>query len=440
MSAEWVKRLQSSDSRLHKEDVLRQALELEIMGSYEAGVFLGLLKACYDPFITFNIRQVPTTVGLVNRENPWGDFNTLLSNLYARNVTGNAARDAVQEMSLRFDSDEWNLFCGPVIQKDLKAGISDKTINKVLGKTRYRVPVFECQLATSCEDRPEMSGLKRLEPKLDGVRVLMFVTRTGVCSYSRNGKIFENFGHIEQQILTRLQFSHNWPRGSEGFILDGEVVGQSFQQLMRQARRKTNVESSDSIFYVFDMIPIQEFSAGLYRKSLVKRLEDLDLNLGLHFDTERMPNVRRVPSIVVDLDTSEGHDQLDRYASDCVADGYEGIMIKDLDAPYKCNRNTNWLKWKPVHDYDLTIVGVEEGTGKNRGRLGALICEGVDAGKHIRVNVGSGFSDEERDEYWQNQSAVIGQMAVVMADAVTQNQDGSYSLRFPRFKTFRTDK
>lgn len=440
MSAEWIRRLQSSDSRTHKEDVLKQALELDSLGSYEAGVFLSLLKACYDPFVTFNVKQVPTTVNLTDRPNPWDEFNVLLTNLYTRALTGNAARAAIQNLSLLFDSDNWNLFCAPVIQKDLKAGISEKTINKVLGKTRYAVPTFNCQLATSCEDRPEMSGLKRLEPKLDGVRVLMFITRTGYCSYSRNGKIFENFNHIETQIMNSLQFmAGSWPRGNDGFVLDGEVVSQSFQQLMTQARRKTNVQADDSIFYVFDIIPIAEFSSGLYRQPLTERLNLLKNTLKF-IDTDRLPNVRSLPSITVDLDIAEGHDQLDRYARDCVAEGYEGIMIKDLSAPYKCNRNTNWLKWKPVHDYDLQIVGVEEGTGKNRGRLGALICEGVDAGVQIRVNVGSGFSDEQRDEFWQNQSAVIGQTVAVLADAVTKNQDGSYSLRFPRFKTFRTDK
>jgi len=56
------------------------------------------------------------------------------------------------------------------------------------------------------------------------------------------------------------------------------------------------------------------------------------------------------------------------------------------------------------------------------------------------VNVGSGFSDEDRDSYWNNQSAIIGRTAEILCDAVTQNQDGSYSLRFPRFDRFRDDK
>jgi DNA ligase-1 len=143
---------------------------------------------------------------------------------------------------------------------------------------------------------------------------------------------------------------------------------------------------------------------------------------------------------MVDLDTAEGKDQLMRYAKDQVNAGFEGIMIKDVGAPYECKRNTFWMKWKPVCDYDLTVVGIEPGTGKNKGRMGALVCEGEDDGKHIIVNVGSGYTDEERQSYWDNKDAVIGRTAVVMADAITQNQDGSYSLRFPRFKTFRDDK
>jgi DNA ligase-1 len=150
-----------------------------------------------------------------------------------------------------------------------------------------------------------------------------------------------------------------------------------------------------------------------------------------------MPNVEYLDHLIVNLDTSEGRNQLERYARDCVNDGYEGIMIKSMDAPYDCKRSTFWLKWKPVITVDLQITQVEIGTGKNADRMGAFVCEGTDNGKLITVNVGSGVSDEEREEYWANRDVLIGRTVEIMCDAVSQNQDGTYSLRFPRFVRFR---
>jgi len=120
-----------------------------------------------------------------------------------------------------------------------------------------------------------------------------------------------------------------------------------------------------------------------------------------------------------------------------IAAGYEGIMIKDPYAAYECKRSTAWLKQKPFIEVTLKVVDIEEGTGRNEGRLGALVCEGEDDGRNIRVNVGSGFSDTDRDNIFRDKVSVVGYQVEVRADAVTQNQDGSYSLRFPRFKTFR---
>jgi DNA ligase-1 len=445
MSSSWINKLNESDSRLHKEDVIRQALEAATLGSVNAQMFLGLTHACYNPFITFAVRQVPSTEGITDALNPWEEFNDLLHLLYTRAVTGNAARDAIAAMSTQFDSDEWNNFCAPVIRRDLRAGISEKTINKVVKGTKYQIPVFGCQLASNSEGRPEMRSVKRLEPKLDGVRVLMMaiISDAGdvtVVSYSRNGKIFENFTHIENQIqdnFTKIVRTAATSNMSMGFVLDGEVIGNSFQELMRQARRKTDVQAEDSVFNVFDIIPLTAFREGHWNAQLSKRIKILE---SLRSVVDTMPNVELLPHLLVDLDTSEGRDQLDRYAADQVEAGFEGIMIKDLGAPYECKRNTSWMKYKPVYDYDLTVIGIEEGTGKNLGRMGALVCEGVDDSKHITVNVGSGYTDDERQSYWDNKDSVIGQTAVVMADAITQNRDGTYSLRFPRFKTFREDK
>lgn len=438
MTANWINKLNESDSRLHKEDVLRQALEASVLGSRSSQIFLGLTKACYNPYVTFGVKQIPETVGIIDAENPWDDFNSLLENLYNRRLTGDAARDAISDISERFDSTEWNTFCRPVLRKDLRAGISDKTINKVCKKTEYEIPVFGCQLATNSEGRPEMKGTKRLEPKLDGVRVLLMYDTKSTACFSRNGKVFENFDHIEYQVMSRaLNLVLPNRELSKGFVLDGEVIGSSFQELMRQARRKTDGQATDTVFNVFDIIPLDEFNKGVWKTPLSKRIELLEKMKPI---IDQMLNVELLPHIMVDLDTAAGRDQFNRYCKDMVADGFEGVMVKATDAPYECKRSTSWMKYKPVYDYDLTVIGVEEGTGKNIGRMGALVCEGIDDGKHITVNVGSGYTDEERQAYWDDKNSVIGQTAVVIADAITQDASGSYSLRFPRFKTFRDDK
>jgi DNA ligase-1 len=142
-----------------------------------------------------------------------------------------------------------------------------------------------------------------------------------------------------------------------------------------------------------------------------------------------------IPQIEVNLDEFLGDIEYRDYNKKMVAEGFEGIMIKDPEAKYECKRSVSWLKQKPFIEVSLTVIETEEGTGRNVGKMGALVCEGVEDGKTIKVNVGSGFSDKDRDEFWS--CRVDGQVVEVRADAITQNQDGTYSLRFPRFLRFR---
>jgi DNA ligase-1 len=356
----------------------------------------------------------------------------LCEELRTRGVTGHAARDRIEQVSELFDSEQWNVLCRRVLIKDLRCGISEKTLNKVLGKTSWKIPTFTCQLAQDSTDRPaKMKGIKRLEVKLDGVRVLAVVQGASVTLYSRNGKPFENFPHVAEAIAANRRYIGAY---DGRFVLDGEIVGASFQQLMRQAQRKTDADTTDMVYHVFDIIPLDSFQEGHYNAQQHKRL---DILAGSRARFDETDCLRLMDGIDVDLDTAEGHDVMNRYAQDAVKNGFEGIMIKDLSAPYECKRSSFWMKWKPTITVDLTIVGFEEGTGRNAGRLGAIIYEGVDNERNIRVNVGTGYSDSDRDEFWAARDQLLGVIGEIEADAVTQNQDGSYSLRFPRHKRFR---
>jgi DNA ligase-1 len=186
---------------------------------------------------------------------------------------------------------------------------------------------------------------------------------------------------------------------------------------------------------LFDVLPLADFEQGVYNKDQTTRSSMV--KFWVEQNQHLIPSVTYVANELVDLDTDEGQARYKEINAKAIAGGYEGIMLKDPLAPYECKRSVAWLKLKPFIEVSLAVVAVEEGTGKNVGKLGALVCEGEDDGRQIRVNVGSGFTDSDRDSFWSSRSSLSGNIVEVRADAVTQNQDGTYSLRFPRFKGFR---
>jgi DNA ligase-1 len=434
----WIQQLEQRPGRIDKENVIQQALVAAQLGDTSAQAFLFNAHQAYNAFLVFGVRQIPTTSGVTDAANPWPVFWTLLEDLRTRAITGHRARDRIQEVSQLFDSAEWNNVCARVLTKDLRCGISEKTINKIVADTEYAIPVFSCQLAQDSTDhQTKMSGVKRLEVKLDGQRVLAIVDGASVNLYSRNGQPMENFPQIVEAITNcRAELMHSNNTGGR-FVLDGEIMGESFQKLMKQARRKRDAKTEGMIYHVFDMIPLDDFERGVCNLTQRQRIDMLE-RARVTMPADGM--IQFVPGMNVDLDSAEGQDVMRRFAEAAVAKGYEGIMIKDLNAPYRCKRTSAWLKWKPTISVDLKIVAVEEGTGKYVGQMGALICQGTDQGRLICTNVGSGFSDAQRMEFWQERHALPGQTVEICADAVTQNQDGGYSVRFPRFLRFRDDK
>jgi DNA ligase-1 len=189
------------------------------------------------------------------------------------------------------------------------------------------------------------------------------------------------------------------------------------------------------VLNLFDIVPLGCFKNKKWDKPQSFRSELVSAWVADHSET--LQHVTALGWETVDLDTVTGQQRFKEINKSAVAAKYEGVMIKDPDAPYESKRSVSWLKAKPFIEVTLEIIGVEEGTGKNEGRMGALVCAGQDDGKDIRVNVGSGFTDDERIKFWTNRNLLPGNLVEVRADAITQNQDGTYSLRFPRFKTFR---
>jgi DNA ligase-1 len=420
--------LESDPSRLAKEAIVRNEAEAD-----NREFFRGC-RAALDSMITFGVKQVPEKSGDGKGIKP-ETFWRVAQELAERKLTGNQAQFMVNNLRAQATESEWNNWYRRILIKDLRCGASEKTINTVVTKLRpeYAIPVFSCQLAhDGANHAGKITGKKLVEVKLDGVRVITVVSPNGeVNMYSRNGKELVNFPHIAKQLSKNAVFF------AETTVLDGEIMSSSFQDLMKQVHRKSDVSADDAVLNLFDILTLREFQAGAGEHKQVDR--SFTLRTWYNAIADNLPNVTVVGQIAIDLDTAEGQRVFKEINQSAIDSGYEGIMIKDPDALYQTKRTVAWLKQKPFIEVSLTVIGVEEGTGKNAGRLGALIVEGVDDGKTIRTNVGSGLTDEQRDEIWADRDSVIGQVVEVRADAATQNQDsdGEWSLRFPRFKGFR---
>ena len=426
-----ISALEDHPSRLDKEAIILVQAEA---GNSE---FFQGARLAIDPMITFGLKQISEKKDEDGPGLPWDSFSLIITGFVNRSLTGNLARDTVAKMMASATKAQWNGWYRRILIKDLRCGVSEKTINKVVEKkyVDYSIPVFGCQLAhDSANHESKVSGKKLIEVKLDGVRVITIVRADGrVDMFSRNGKELANFPHIVEQISNVVKAKST--SKDMDLVLDGEIMSSSFQDLMKQVHRKDNVKAGDAILNLFDVLPLADFEKGIYNKT--QRVRSTMVQFWVGQNHEMLPNVTCLANEEVDLDTAEGQLRFKEINAIAVAGGYEGIMIKDPEAPYECKRSAAWLKLKPFIEVSLEVVDVEEGTGRNVGRLGAIVCQGVDDGKTIRVNVGSGFSDSDRDSYWSSRDSLLGQIVEVRADAVTQNQDGTYSLRFPRFLRFR---
>ena len=422
-----IQQLEADNSRLSKEQILDMAAKEGLVEFFEG------LRMALDGLYTFGVKQVPISKqdgqGL-----SWDNFLELADSLRRRQLTGHAAKDAIELAMGVATKEQWNDWYRRILIKDLRCGVSEKTVNKVLKihEGIPQVPVFEVMLAhDGANHDKKIVGKKLLEPKLDGVRAVTVVdyeSRTATM-YTRNGKVLDNFSHITDYLEKHMD------EIGRSYVLDGEVVSRSFQDLMKQVHRKSDVQAQDARLCLFDVVPLVEFKAGKSVMGQRRRSKFLKENFSKLFGDSGCIEI--IPQIEVNLDEFLGDIEYRDYNKKMVAEGFEGIMIKDPEAKYECKRSVSWLKQKPFIEVSLSITAVEEGTGRNVGRLGALVCQGVDDGKSISVNVGSGFSDGDRSSYWEERDTLVGQVVEVRADAITQNQDGTYSLRFPRFLRFR---
>ena len=247
-----------------------------------------------------------------------------------------------------------------------------------------------------------------LQSKMDGLRCLAKRTKDGVELISRQGKIFNSLPHIEEQLM--------WLK--EGQILDGELYihGEEFQDIISAIKRdKPSEKSKDIEYHVYDVINDKEYHERL--GFLTEHLLYAD-SVGVN----KIYGIEITHIKVVNTYLIQNEKDVWKYHKDITAEGFEGVMLRNVNGPYKINgRSSDLQKVKKFIDMEFEIVGAEENRGKQKGQC-TLNCV-TKSGKEFGVKPKG--SDEQRKQYWIDWKAgkLEGEMLTVRFFSWTTSDD-----------------
>lgn len=317
-------------------------------------------------------------------------------------------------------------FYEQMITKSFRLGTDSKLVNSVIPDL---IPTFEIQLGTSIEKCKLVDGTYiSISHKMNGTRCVFLNGQMK----SRQNKLYNGLDHIITDIKKL---------GLEDFFIDGELVykneeglsdSDAFQKGCSIAMSKDN-DKSQLKLVVFDLFPKEEFlNLHTSKKTYKERRKDLD-KLEESIIASSITNLSVVERLYEGTDHSQIWKWLD-YADEDM--GWEGIMI-NLDTPYECKRTKNLIKVKRFFEKDLRCTKVNIATtGKYKGIMGSITCNYF----YNTVDVGSGFTDSQREYFAKHQEEIVGKIVSVKYKEETQNKDGGKSLQFPVYMGILIDR
>jgi len=377
----------------------------------------------YNPYFKYNVtsKNCKKNSGLF-KYNTYETLFDLLDDLANRVITGHDAIAAVNGFVTANPQYEDIIF--NIIDRDLKMGANTTSINKAVHPDL--IPTFKVALANPYNVKRVdfQSGDWYGSRKLDGVRCICRKEMNTVTFYSRSGKEFLTLDNLANEIS----------KIGGDFILDGEIClvdengNEDFQGIMKQIRKKDH-QIDNPKFFVFDYLTLEEFDNKVGTKPLTERLSNGYDSLPENINSDM---VEFLPQ--EQLTTEE---QFTEMAKDAEEAGFEGIMVRK-NVGYEGKRSHNLLKVKKFHDAEYTVLDAingnirwtENGKQVERECLSSIIIEH----KGCRVSVGSGFSKEQREMYYESPQDIIGKTVTIQYFEESKNQTGGYSLRFPVLK------
>ena len=391
-----------------------------------------VIRLALDPFTQFYQRKIPTYKS--NQHSVGGLKNAMdmLFDLSSRTVTGHAAIFHLTTILSGLEEDDAKVI-ERIIAKDLKCGVDVSTANKVWS---HLIPEYPCMLCSPFEQKlvDKIKFPAYAQMKMDGMRFNAIVRDGKVEFRSRNGKQILLLGNLEEEFAALA--------GNIDCVFDGELLvmlegdhqfadRQTGNGILNKANKGTISAKEAALVHatVWDLIPYVAFVDGYCLTPYAKRFSTLQAIVDKQESAGK--KIWSVTSTIVQT-LEEAQDIFQGY----LADGYEGIILKDSSGEWEDKRSKTQIKFKGELECDLKIVAVEEGKGKAVGMLGAIICESADG--IVKVNVGSGFNDAQRKQYWKEN--IVDKIVAVKYNSRIKNKTGEESLFLPVFIELRDDK
>ena len=379
-----------------------------------------LLQYVYSPYVHFGVTSsnCKKLNHICDTDDAYELFD-LLDDLNEKRLTGHDAIGAVNGFVAA--RQEYEELIHNIIDKDLKTRAGASLINKSIPNL---IPQFKVALAEAIKNMPDFENEEWLASrKLDGVRCIIRKEDGIIKAYSRQGNEFETLDVVINEVK----------KIPGNFVLDGEVCivddkgNENFQDVMKEIRRKNHTIVNPKMF-VFDMLTLQEFDSQQGDMELYNRYEDsMVVNLYCNKNIIQVLGQDFVPDV----------NYFNKLNDEAIDAGHEGIMIR-RNTGYKGKRSKDILKVKQMHDAEYKVIGavngdiriIENGIEKTINCLSNIVIEH----KGNKVGVGSGFTLEQRKEYYKDHSMIVGKTVTVQYFEESQNKQGEYSLRFPVLK------
>jgi len=388
-----------------------------------------ILSICFDPFVTTKLHKLEYE-DRDCKENPnlYDEFFSLCEELKAAPAINDHLRSKAERL---IESTGYHIelkkVLAKVLTKRMNIGIGAKLINKAVGKEL--IPDPSLMLAEDDHKVLDKWGSIVCEEKYDGVRVICVVE-------NRNPKFYTRaFNELDSRFLSRIANQIlDLSQGIDGVFFDGELTDldrKSVSGKVTQMMKGSPKESigDDLLFNIFDVEPTKTIKDGKGTSGYTERRALLEQ----FFNNKSFENIK-----IAQKWEAKTKDELMPIYEQIVANGGEGVIMKDPSHVYECKRSKSWIKFKEVQDCDLVVTGWYPGEGKREGFIGGFICK--DSSGEYQVKVGSGFTEQDLIELSKDPNDIIGKIVAIQYNVPIEDRNGNKSLFLPRFIEVRNDK